>query len=159
MEKAILYATRYGCTEQCSNILAGYISGEVELKNLGKENVDVDKYDIVIIGGSISAGKINKEISSFCQNNLEALLNKKIGLFLCCLREGEEAEKQFRDAFPEQLIKKAVGVGYFGGRVSFKKLNFFFRKMMKKMLETDKDVSTIKEANIEEFANKINRIT
>ena len=159
MRKAILYATRYGCTEQCSNMLARLIFGEVELKHLGKEKVDLNNYNIVIIGGSIIAGKINKEIKRLCNRNLDILLKKRIGLFLCCLSEGEEAEEQFRNAFPPELIKRAEAKGFFGAKVSFDKLNFFFKKIMKSMLKTDENISKIKEKNIEEFAKKINKVT
>ncbi|MGM0366011.1 MAG: flavodoxin domain-containing protein [Actinomycetota bacterium] len=157
MKTLILFATRYGCTKRCAEMLAGKIRGKVEVRDLANDKkADIDNYELVIIGGSIMAGKMNKLVTRFVDDNLQKLLSKKVALFICCLQEGETAKEQFNNAFPKQLQDRAIGRGYFGGEVDFSKLNFFLKGLMKKILETDKSVSRISVKNIDAFALYVN---
>jgi len=157
MKTLVLFASRYGCTEKCANMLAEKINGDVEVKDLVKnKKIGLDGYDLVIIGGSIMAGKMNKVVTRFVDGNLQELLTKKVALFICCLQQGDTAKEQFNNAFPQQLLDQALARGYFGGEVDFAKLNFFMKGLMKKILETDKNVSNVSPENIEGFAQSVN---
>jgi len=102
------------------------------------------------------AGKMNKVVTRFVDGNLQELLTKKVALFICCLQQGDTAKEQFNNAFPQQLLDQALARGYFGGEVDFAKLNFFMKGLMKKILETDKNVSNVSPENIEGFAQSVN---
>lgn len=66
MKTLIAYATKYGTTEKCANILAQKLSSEAELVNLKKaRTIDLNQYDSVIIGGSVMMGRIRKEVKEF----------------------------------------------------------------------------------------------
>jgi len=157
MKTLVLFASRYGCTEKCANMLAEKINGDVEVKDLVKnKKIGLDGYDLVIIGGSIMAGKMNKVVTRFVDGNLQELLTQKAALFICCLQQGDTAKEQFNNAFPQQLLDQALARGYFGGEVDFAKLNFFMKGLMKKILETDKNVSNVSPENIEGFAQSVN---
>jgi len=158
MSTLILYATRYGCTEKCANQLSDKIKGQVEVKNLAKaRDINLEPYNQVIIGGSIMAGKINKEVASYVNKNLNTLLGKKVGLFLCCLEHGKQAEKQMEEGFGAQLTERAIARGFFGGEIELRKLNFLLRQMIKKMLKTDQDVSRLSPENMDNFAVVLNK--
>lgn len=158
MKTLIAYSTKYGCTERCGKKLAEKLNGEVELKNVKKEkNIDLSKYDKVIIGGSIYMGKIQKEISEFSIKNLDVLKGKKIGLFICCMRDGEIAATEIKDAFPEELISNSIAKECFGGEFILSKMNFMDRMIVKKVSKIDKDTSNISEENIDSFAKLMNR--
>lgn len=59
MSTLIAYSTKYGCAEKCAKMISDELKDRVDLINLRKENdVDLQKYDKVIIGGSIYIGKI-----------------------------------------------------------------------------------------------------
>lgn len=166
MNMLIVYATKYGCTEKCAVILSEKLTGKVDLCNLKMvKNIDLSKYDKVIIGGSIYIGKIQKEVSEFCAKNLDILKEKKIGLFICCMRNGKIAETQLNSSFPKELLSNAVARESFGGEFIFKKMNFmerFIVKMVTKrdksftVLDTSKDMSTISEVSINRFAQLMN---
>jgi len=52
MKTLVLFASRYGCTEKCANMLAEKINGDVEVKDLVKnKKIGLDGYDLVIRGG------------------------------------------------------------------------------------------------------------
>src|SRR6056297_3111760 len=104
MSTLIVYATKYGCTEKAVNRLADYLDGETQLLNLGsKDNKDLklEEYDTVVVGGSIYAGNIQQEVKNFCSENINILLQKKLGLFICC-GFSEKAGKQLENSFDKK---------------------------------------------------------
>lgn len=70
MKTAIVYATKYGCTKRCAEILKSYLKGEVTILSVKADKINLSQYDAVFIGGSIYMGKIQKEITQFCKRNL-----------------------------------------------------------------------------------------
>lgn len=156
METAIIYATKHGCTDKCAHTLANELNNNALLINLDvSTNVNLDEFNTVIIGGSIHAGSMNRKIKKFIDKNMDMLQSKKTGLFICCMEEGEKAQEQFKNAFPESLRNKAIAHGYFGGEFNFNKMNFFEKAIIKKIAKTDQNVSKINENNIKDFALKI----
>lgn len=159
MSTLIVYATKYGCTEKCAKALAEKISGSVELRNVkAVKAADLSKYEKIIIGGSIRVGKIQKEISDFCGTNLHLLKEKKIGLFICCMRDGEIAETELNSSFPQALLNHAQAKEYFGGEFIFKKMNFLDRLIVKKVAKVETDVSNILAENIDRFVDSMNSV-
>jgi menaquinone-dependent protoporphyrinogen oxidase len=155
MKLLISYATKYGCTEKCANILSKLLEGNdstISVVDLNSQNkITLNDYDTVIIGGSIMAGKINSTVKKFCGNNLSELLKKKIGLFICA-GSVEGAQKELADNFPQELLNIAVAKGHFGYEFNLEKMNFAVKALIKKINKIDKSVSNIFEDNIKEFA-------
>ncbi|EOD01165.1 flavodoxin domain-containing protein [Caldisalinibacter kiritimatiensis] len=159
MKTLIIYGTKYGCTEKCAKILSEKLTEEVELYNLKEVNdIDISDYDKVIIGGSVYIGKIRKEVTKFCLRKLNELKGKKVGLFICCMADGEAAEKQLNDVFPKELMTNAIAKENFGGEFIFNKMNFFDRFIVKKVSKTDTDQSNIHIENINRFAQLMNNV-
>ena len=156
MKSVIIYTTTHGCTEKCVVKLQQQLGGNAKLVNIKKSKLDnLEYYETIIIGGSIHAGQIQRRIKKFCQTNLDTLKKKKIGIFLCCMEEGETAQKQFQDAFPDELIEHATATGIFGGEFNFEKMNFVAKAIIKKIAKVDKNVSKIDEKSIIDFAKKM----
>lgn len=157
MDTIIVYATKYGCTERCAEVLAGKLSGRVDLCNLKKGRLpELEQYDKVIIGGSIYIGGIQKEVKEFCSKNLSILKDKKIGLFICGMQKDDAIETELNTAFPQELLSAAVSREYFGGEFIFKKMNFLDRLIVKKVSKIDKDTSNIMDENINKLAQAMN---
>lgn len=157
MNTLIAYASKYGSTEKCARLLAEDLAGNVDLYNLkNPKNIDFAQYDKVIIGGSIYMGRIRKEVTEFCSKNINVLKDKKLGLFICCMSDGETAEKQINDSFPAELMEKTITKDCFGGEFIFKKMNFMERFIIKKISKTDQDKSNILNENIHQFAQRMN---
>lgn len=157
MSTLIVYGTKYGCAEKCAKILAEKLSGDLEMYNLKeRRDVDLSRYDSVIIGGSIYVGRIQKEVSEFCTKNLDSLKEKKIGLFICAMQSGDELEKELEIAFPKELSDNSIAKENFGGEFIMKKMNFLERAIVKKVSKVDKDTSSILVENINKLAQLIN---
>jgi menaquinone-dependent protoporphyrinogen oxidase len=153
MKTLLVYATKHGCTEKCAALLKDEMSDEITLLDLKKKRPDdLKEFDAVIIGGSIHIGKIQKRIKSFIKENIGTLKAKKLGLFICCMEEGDTAQKEFNEAFPQDLIAQASAKGIFGGEFNFDKMNPIERKMIKKIAGKEENVSKIKQDAITKFA-------
>ena len=166
MKTLIIYGSKHGFTEKCSEILKEKLNGEVLVVNIKKDIIpDMTSFDNIVIGGSIYVGKIQKDISEFCIKNANILKNKKIGVFVCCMNEGEKAISQLNSCLPKEVLSMAIAKDYFGGGFTFSKMNFFetfiikmVSKKEKKSLKVDinKDVINIYEENIKKFALLMN---
>lgn len=91
MSTLIVYATKYGFTKTCAEILAKKLGENVDIYDLSSNLPDLMKYDKVIIGGSIYAGKIRKPVMRFCSDNLNTLKGKKLGFYICGMAKEEDA--------------------------------------------------------------------
>ena len=157
MKTLIIYGSKHGVTEKCSEILKDKLNGEVVLVNIKEDKIpDLDSFNNVVIGGSIYIGKIQKEISEFCSKNTNILKSKKIGIFVCCMSEGEKAISQLNGCLPKELISGAIAKEHFGGGFTFSKMNFFERFIIKMVSKKEKktvneDVLNIHKENINKF--------
>ena len=156
MKILIMYTTTHGTTEKCVMKLQQHLNGEVEVVNVKKSKpLELDRYDTIIVGGSIHAGQIQKRIKRFCEEKLGLLKKKRIGLFICCMEEGKTAKQQRENAFPGDLINHAVATAIFGGEFNFEKMNFLQKAIVKKVAKVDNTISKIDENSIIEFAKNV----
>ena len=157
MNTLIAYTSKYGCASKCAAALAKKLTGKVELCDLKTEKPgDLSNYDKVVIGGSIYIGMIQKEVKNFCAANLTELQKKKLGFFICAMRDGEELNTEINTAFPKELLDKAIAKESFGGEFILSKMNFMDRLIAKKVAKVDKDSSKILEDNIDKLAQLMN---
>ncbi len=156
MQTLIAYMSRHGCAKKSAKALRQRLPGIVDLHNIKSiSQPNLAMYDLIIIGGSIHAGKIQNQVCHFCEDHLEMLLHKKLALFLCCMETGEKAEEQLRNAFPEVLRQHAMTVDIFGGEFDFSKMNFIEKYFVRKIARVNKNVSTLSSKKIDDFARKL----
>ncbi len=151
----IVYASRYGTTDKAVAILKEELS-EAVVCNISKEDwPGLDEFSLIIIGGSIRAGKIQKEIKKFCHKNLSILIKKDLALFIICMYDGEKAEKQFNQAFPEKLRQAARVKKILGGELLLEKLNPLEKFILKKFIGVKESVSLFNPEEIKKLAQII----
>lgn len=157
MKTLIAYCTSHGCTAKTAGELKDLLETEVQLCNLKKEkHPPLEEFDTIIVGGSIHAGQIQKRIKDFCNKNLSILTRKEIGLFICCMEEGEKAEQQLKDAYPEELHQIAKASGIFGGEFDFDRMNFIQKYIVKKVGKVEQSTSKIDHKAIQKFSHIMN---
>lgn len=156
MKTIILYSSKYGSTEDCAKALKSKLEGESELVNLkNARRTDFQQYDWVIIGGSIYAGKIQKEVKKFCEGNIESLLTKNIAVFMCCIT-AEQVNDFFIRNFPAELLAHAAQTVNFGGELRQEKMGFLFRKLTVMIEKSGPVKSGILSENIDSLAVLVN---
>lgn len=159
MNTLIVYATKYGCTKKCAELLSKELNDKADvmnLKNIGA--IDISKYEKIIIGGSVYMGRIQKEVTEFCSKNLDKLKEKSIGLFLCGMQEGDILSTEFTQNFPSELINIAKAMECLGGEFIFEKMNFMEKFIVKKISKVTSNKSSILEKNIHKLADAMNAI-
>lgn len=159
MKTLIVYASTHGTTEKVAHSIARSMNnGHVETINLKKESpFDLSVFDRVIVGGSIHAGQLQGRVKQFCEKNMLQLLEKPLGLFLCCMNE-PEYQAQFERVFPELLRKHASSSKIMGGEFLFDKMNFFQRLIVRKISGINESLSRIDQNAIEEFVQEMNQL-
>jgi menaquinone-dependent protoporphyrinogen oxidase len=152
MATLIAYATKHGVTEKCARELQKRIPGGAELYNLKNGTPDLSKYDSVILGASVYAGMPRKQVKAFALKYADSLAKKKLGLFLCCLSDGEQAQKQMESAYPAELRKVACAQGVLGGGFNVSDMGSFEKFIVKKISGADvKDSLNVRQDVMEKF--------
>ncbi|HBP66088.1 MAG TPA: flavodoxin [Desulfosporosinus sp.] len=157
MKTAIIFSSTHGTTEKAAQLLREHLKGDVDVIDLKKcPNQSLTDYNSVILGSSIYAGSVKSRLKQFIKQNQNELGTKKIGLFLCCMYEGDKATKQFEMAYPDELRSQSVANGLFGGEFIMSNLNFIERKLIKKIDGVTTDVFKMNAQEIENFADQFN---
>jgi menaquinone-dependent protoporphyrinogen oxidase len=156
----IAYATKYGTTEHIAARLRDALSASVDLANL-KDSPDppVTEYDLILVGGSIYAGRIRPQVTKFCERYQDALLARKVGVFISCLYDEQEGGAQIGENFPGWLLAHAFGRYNLGGAVHFSSLRLVDRLIMKKIAKVSSDIDSINESEIERLTGDVDAIT
>ncbi len=130
MKTLIIYATRYGTTGACANLLSDALQGgDVVLQNLAENpSVDLTGFETVVVGSPIYAGRLNKRVKRFCSDNESALLAKRLGLFTCDMEEGEGSLKQLEHCYAPTLVAHALVKNSFGGQFLFSHMGWFTKR-------------------------------
>ena len=150
MKTIILYATKHGAAAEAARRIAAKINGAV-IYDLKEGAPSLEGFDCVILGSGVYAGMIRGEAKAFLSQNADALLEKKLGLFLCGLDQGEG--KTFFDAnFSPMLLQKAKAASLLGGIFDPQKAGFFERLIIKIVTKKTVYTNTIDDNKIEQFA-------
>ena len=158
MKTLIAYSTTLGCTEQCASKLKEDLGEGVEMVRISRRRrYNFQDYNTIIIGGSIHEGMIQRSVFKFCENNLEVLLQKQVGLFICCMDPDANEQELIDRAFPEKLVKHALASGFFGGELNIKKMNLLQKIMTRKAARLKKEPD-IDFQKILDFARKIQEL-
>jgi menaquinone-dependent protoporphyrinogen oxidase len=155
----IAYSTTLGCTEQCASKLKEGLGEDVEMARISRRRrYNLQKYETVIVGGSIHEGMIQRAVHKFCEGHLEELLKKNVGLFVCCMDPDANEEELIHQAFPDELVAHALTSGFFGGELNIKKMNLLQKIMTRKAARLHKEPD-IDFRKILDFAQKIQELS
>ncbi|MCL2569302.1 MAG: flavodoxin domain-containing protein [Oscillospiraceae bacterium] len=150
MKTLILYATKYGATREIAERIATQI-GNATLHDLKQIDLPpLADFDCILIGSSLYAGSIRKEVKTFLAQHGPELQGKKTGLFLSGM-SAEVSLKPFEDNFPTALLEQSATWAFLGGVFDPQKANFAERLIMKAITKQSGYVSTISDEKIEQF--------
>lgn len=124
MKTLIAYSSKYGGTLECARRIAQRLPDGATLHDLdASAAVDLAPYDCVVVGCSVYMGKPRKAAIRFARQQKDALLQKRLGLYLCCIQDIEKnVLQQLELAYPAALRKHAAAMEQLGGVVDFTKL-------------------------------------
>ena len=158
MKTVIIYATQHGTTETVAKHIQNQMRPEtIELINLAtNKQPDLSPYDVIILGSSIHAGKNQPVMQAFCKRNIPGLLQKNVGLYLCCLNK-KEFEQNILQAYPEILRNHAFDMQLMGGEYKMDKMNFIERFLVRKITGINRSQSAIDYDSINRLTDKMRK--
>lgn len=113
MKTLIAYATKSGASRECAELLAAKLT-DCALVDLSKQVPDTQSYDTIILGSGVRMGNIYKPMKSFIEKNRDALLTKKIALYLCNLYP-DTFQKSVEKNVSKELLDRAICIESLGG--------------------------------------------
>jgi menaquinone-dependent protoporphyrinogen oxidase len=155
MKTIIIYSTKYGSVGKAAIKLKAHLKGEAVIADV-KSKPDYSGFETVILGGSIYAGSVQKEMKQFLKHNLSELGKKRIGLFVCAGTDKKESiDSYLRKNFTPELYERAVVKANLGYEYDLQKFSFLDRLIVR-IVGVKKSASVFFEDKIKEFADKLN---
>ncbi len=159
MKILIAYRSRYGCTRRYAELLAGKLAGEVTVADLRREGrLSPASFDLVLLGSPIYAGAVPAGVTRFCQRHRAALLRVPVGLFICCLYEGEKARAQLDSAYPDWLSLHAFGRWTLGGEIRPDSLGFFDRLLVRTLVRGVGELSRFRPEDLQDILRRVGQL-
>ncbi len=120
----VAYTSKGGATEAAAKLITDVLKEkfglEVELVNLRKTSPDIGKYENVVVGAGVRAGKVYGEALKFLNQDFS---NRKVAFFVCCGGAGdpknyeESCTKYLTNVLADYPNVKPVSTEAFGGRM------------------------------------------
>ena len=171
MKSAIIYSSTDGQTRKICEAIKEYLKNKHEHKIVSIDNiseVNLENYDLIIIGASIRYGKHSPKILSFVKKNSQLLKTKKNVFFSVNV----VARKQGKDTpdtnpYVQKFLTKTKWtpdkLGVFAGKVDYPKYNFFNKQIIRFIMfitkgptDTNKIYEFTNWDNVKSFAKEIN---
>jgi len=155
MKTLIIYASKYGAAQEIANRIATKMD-DATTHNLKQDSTitDLAEYDCVIIGSSIYAGMVHREIKNFLIKNQDILLDKKVGLFASGM-DPSKASEYFKDSIPKPILEHATATSFLGGIFDPTKANFAERLVVKTIAGYKEYTNTVDEEAITQFVKTL----
>lgn len=152
MHTTVIYDTKYGATRSVAEMIVERLDGTaeaIEVREAGSDEVTAS--DLVILGGPIYAGKLRNRLTSFCNRHEDAILARRVGLFITCLYTGSTASQQLEESYPDRLLAHAVAAEPLGGRIRVSELGVIDRFLVSRLGKLSEDADRIDSERIERF--------
>jgi len=150
MDKKILvsFATYHGTTGEVAKAI-----GETLIKHdyvvdilPVKEVQDVSPYSAVIVGSAIHGGKIHEDVLHFLEDHEENFRKVPVAYFVCCMTMRDDnpetryqAEGYLAEVFNKVSEVRPISIGFFGGVLDFKRLDWLARLVVKALRAPEGD--------------------
>ncbi len=131
MRALVFYGSRWGGTATIAKEIGRILTEDgysVDVFSDKTKRLNVDLYDLIVVGSGIRADKWTKGTVKFLEKNADKLRVKKTALFVSC-QMADRQEKEARDLAKKKYLEEVanmykltpVSYGFFGGHMDFSK--------------------------------------
>ena len=172
MRSIIIYSTTDGHTKKiCDFINSNSNRNNFEVLSINKiSNLDIEKYELIVLGASIRYGKHSPLVFKFVKN-YKKILNKKKNAFFSVNVVARKTEKSLPETNPyiQKFLKKTNWVpkkiGVFAGKVDYPNYNFINKLAIRFIMYITKGPTDISKSyeftnwdNIKKFAQELDNL-
>ncbi len=140
----IVFGTTQGQTRKIAEVIAEEMRSMQHVvdffeSSLISPNINLEKYDAIVVGASVHSGGYQKSIKNWVKKNAFALRNKKAAFFSVCLGIFENDEKvrnkerKFVQDFLLENNWKPQKTAMFAGALPYSKYNWLVKYWMKRI--------------------------
>ncbi|MFA5311889.1 MAG: flavodoxin domain-containing protein [Methanomassiliicoccales archaeon] len=141
MRVLVAFGTKYGSTEKVATEIAsllqrlGHDAEVVDLRD--RIYVELEDYDMVVIGSGIVYGSWSKESLRFLNRNSKKLNKSKLAMFACCgdLMLDPSRVEEYRQKYLQDVADRyglhPIDIGLFGGVLDFSKYGLQMNDILK----------------------------
>lgn len=128
MKEILLYASKYGAAKELAKrIEKGTQTKAVDIKEY---HGSIEDYDKIIIGSSVYAGMMRKEIKTFIKEHEEQLKNKRVYVYLSALNKND-SKKVITENINEAFYEHLSYVDTLGGILDLSNMNMLEKGIIK----------------------------
>jgi len=131
MKAAVIYATKYGSTQEIAQGIGAGLGEEAEVLSV-QETREIADYELLVLGSPLYAGRLLPEMIDFLEQEQEKLLTKKIAIFLVCGDPGSVLVQGI-DAGGQAYLQEIAD--FLGGKILAREA--FLGRMSKEQLAED----------------------
>lgn len=153
MKKIIVYKTKYGSTKSCAEKISKNINCDMISVEDAKK-INLNDYDMIIIGTYIKMGMVPKEIIKFMKLNLKYLKTKKISIFILGIASSSDMIKLFEKKIPVDIKNNVTTIEHFGGLLDIPNPGFIEKAVVNKIEEEGKKFQ-LNDIIIDKFIEKL----
>jgi menaquinone-dependent protoporphyrinogen oxidase len=170
----IIYSTTDGHTIEICQEIQSILETQANIVELisidNASDVDLAKYDKLVIGASIRYGKHNKSVLDFINRQQEILENMPSAFFSVNVvarkaNKDRPDNNPYMKKFLQQVLWKPAELEVFAGKIDYQKYRFFDRQMIRLIMYITKGPTDPKSVNdftnweqVRNFAGVINKM-
>ncbi|MHB9032173.1 MAG: flavodoxin domain-containing protein [Anaerolineae bacterium] len=136
-EILVVYASRAGSSREVAEAIGAEL-GDADVKR-AREVKDLRPYRAVVAGGCIHMGAYLPELSNWLEGHKTELQALPVAYFAVCMLlkddTGENRAAAVKWLEPLNEIARPVSTGLFAGKIEYRKLPFFERVIVTKMVK------------------------
>ena len=167
----LIYSSLDGQTFKISEYLREKCKRTISFKLIpihNAKNINLNEYEIIVIGASIRYGKHNSEVISLVKENLEVFNNKKTAFFsvnAVARKPGKDlsSNNPYVIKFLNKTNWKPKIAAVFAGKIDYPKYNFFEKIVIRFIMfitngptDTSKSYEFTNWLKVDEFAAELN---
>ena len=172
MKSILIYSTTDGHTKKiCDFIKSNSIKNNFDIFSIDKINeLNLNNYDLIVLGASIRYGKHNNIIYKFISSNKEILKSKKNAFFsVNVVARKPEKNSPENNPYILKFLRKSewhpTKIGVFAGKVDYPNYNFFNKLIIRFIMfvtkgptDTSRSYEFTDWGNIKKFTNELENL-
>ena len=155
MKTIIVYASKHGFVREAAERVRDGLDQDVEMVDIFSGKVpDLTDFDTILFASSVHIGQFSGKFKKICRNWIPRLSEKKVLLLVGGLGDKEYEQTALKNLGAD-ICKGIRKTYYAGARFLPEQHNFFIRRMIAKINQSEEAIHKEKWENLEQLVEDI----